>query len=121
MCVFACAGFGGTCANGALIAQSKRKQNHHCGQCNAGHILRSRQCQGIHTVLVLYVMSLIPRPNRAGAYVITQRDILYKYIIHSRVTACNVPQATKYSSGCKASACQAGYRVRNGKCAGAIT
>ena len=45
--------------------------------------------------------------------------ILYKYI-RSRVTACNVPRATKYSSGCKASACQAGYRVRNGKCAGAI-
>ena len=47
-------------------------------------------------------------------------QILYKYI-RSRVTACNVPRATKYSSGCKASACQAGYRVRNGKCAGAIT
>ena len=47
-------------------------------------------------------------------------QILYKYI-RSRVTACNVPQATKYSSGCKASACHAGYRVRKGKCAGVIT
>ena len=98
-CVFPCAGFGGTCANGALIAQSKRKQNHHCGQCNAGYILRSRQCQGIHTVLVLlYVMSLIPRPNRAGAYVITQRDILYINISSNRVlqrATCLKPRSTR--------------------------
>ena len=69
-----------------------------------------------YTVFVLYVVSLIPWPNRVGAYLIMRT---YTYI-HSRVTACNVPQATKYSSGCKASACQAGYRVRKGKCAGAI-
>ena len=57
---------------------------------------------------------------------LSRKDTHYIYIlcnksIRSRVTACDVPQATKYSSGCKISACQAGYRVRNGKCAGAIT
>ena len=31
-----------------------------------------------------------------------------------------MPQATKYSSGCKASACSAGYRVVNGVCQGVI-
>ena len=35
--------------------------------------------------------------------------------------ACKVPQATKYSSGCKVSACKAGYRVRKDKCEGAST
>ena len=34
---------------------------------------------------------------------------------------CKVPQATKYSSGCKVSACKAGYRVRKDKCEGANT
>eukprot|EP01047_Picozoa_sp_COSAG01_P051061 COSAG01_NODE_5224_length_4401_cov_157.385170_3_plen_817_part_01 len=39
-----CSGWGGSCANGALIQQSKRTQNNHCGSCNSGFVLRAKKC-----------------------------------------------------------------------------
>jgi hypothetical protein len=34
-----CVGWAGSCANGTLIAQQQRAQDHHCGSCNSGYFL----------------------------------------------------------------------------------
>jgi hypothetical protein len=39
-----CAPYGGTCANGDLIAQGDRTQQNHCGTCDPGYFLSSAEC-----------------------------------------------------------------------------
>ena len=55
-------------------------------------------------------------PGRTNT-VLTYAARLHMCVVHA---ACNVPQATNYSSGCQASACSAGYRVVNDVCEGVI-
>ena len=39
-----CLGWGGDCSNGALITQSSRTGDNHCGSCNSGYYLSSTSC-----------------------------------------------------------------------------
>ena len=38
----ACKAWGGICSNGALIAQTSRTQDNHCGVCDKGYYLDSK-------------------------------------------------------------------------------
>ena len=60
------------------------------------------------------------RPLRMHACVCVTCPTIQSLIVAQCDPGCNVREATAYSSGCKASACRAGFRVSRDICAGEI-